>query len=99
MMAEPKKSLVQRAVSRLMPSRGTLPEKLSQPDVEIEGNSIQGDNNTITILSNSVVTSIPDVQKTDVKIFPFTQVYITAQLPKEVAILYVQADGRIGIDF
>ncbi len=93
-MAEPKKSLVQRAVSRLMPSRGALPEKLSQPDVAIEGNSIQGDNNTITIISNSVVTSIPDVQKTDVEIFPFTQVYITAQLPKEVAILYVQADGK-----
>ena len=87
-------SFIQRAVSRLVPNRAKLPESNVLAEVAMENNVIQGNNNTVTIINHSGISVIDDAQKADTEIFPLSKVYVTAQIPPEVAILYIQADGK-----
>jgi hypothetical protein len=87
-------SFIQRAVSRLVPNRAKLPEGNVLAEVAMENNVIQGNNNTVTIINHSGMSIIADAQKADTEVFPLSTVYITAQIPPEVAILYIQADGK-----
>jgi hypothetical protein len=87
-------SLIQRAVSRLVPNRAKLPESNVLAEVAMENNVIQGNNNTVTIINHSSMSVIADSQKADTEVFPLSKVYITAQIPPEIAILYIQADGK-----
>lgn len=86
-------SLIQRAVSRLVPNRAKLPDS-DISEVVVKNNFIYGDENKITVINNHGVSAIADAQKADTEVFPLSKVYITAKIPPEVAILYIQADGK-----
>ena len=93
-MTEAKKQLTQRAASSQVTNQAKLPESSVLAEVAMENNVIQGNNNTITIINHSGVSTNADAQKSDPEVFPLSNVYITAQIPPDVAILHIQADGR-----
>ncbi|MFZ4730650.1 MAG: hypothetical protein ACOYMQ_18575, partial [Pseudanabaena sp.] len=84
-------SFIQRELSRRVPNRAKLPESKTSAEVAIENNVIQGNNNTVTIINHSGGSAIAQVNEAEV--FPYSKVYITEKPPKEVAILYIQAEG------
>ncbi|WP_434684993.1 hypothetical protein [Pseudanabaena minima] len=85
-------NLIQRLTSSLSQNRNKLPETRTSAEVAMENNVIQGNNNTVTIINHSGVPEIAQVNEAEV--FPYSRVYITEKPPKEVAILYIQAEGN-----
>jgi hypothetical protein len=86
-------NFIQRALSRRVPNRPKLPDS-DISEVVVKNNFIYGDKNKITVINNHGVSAFADAQKVDTEVFPLSKVYITAQIPPEVAILYIQADGK-----